>query len=93
MSALSRWVPERWQRRWLDLSGRERAGLSLALGLLAIWGCAVFMLAGAMARFSGNENDLLFRCGFRFRMAEGHGGQGDSCDAGEGADGRKWEFE
>ena len=36
MSALSRWVPERWQRRWLDLSGRERAGLSLALGLLAL---------------------------------------------------------
>ena len=36
MSALSRWVPERWQQRWLDLSGRERTGLSLALGLLAL---------------------------------------------------------
>ena len=36
MSALGRWVPERWQQRWLDLSGRERAGLSLALGLLAL---------------------------------------------------------
>lgn len=36
MSARGRWVPERWQQRWLDLSGRERAGLSLALGLLAL---------------------------------------------------------
>ena len=36
MSALGRWVPERWQQRWLDLSGRERAGLSVALGLLAL---------------------------------------------------------
>lgn len=36
MSALGRWVPERWQQRWLDLSGRERTGLSLALGLLAL---------------------------------------------------------
>ena len=36
MSALGRWVPERWQQRWLDLSGRERAGFSLALGLLAL---------------------------------------------------------
>ena len=36
MSALGRWVPERWQQRWLDMSGRERAGLSLALGLLAL---------------------------------------------------------
>ncbi len=36
MSARGRWVPERWQQRWLDLSGRERTGLSLALGLLAL---------------------------------------------------------
>lgn len=36
MSARGRWVPEGWQQRWLDLSGRERAGLSLALGLLAL---------------------------------------------------------
>ena len=36
MSALGRWVPERWQQRWMDLSGRERTGLSLALGLLAL---------------------------------------------------------
>lgn len=36
MSARGRWVPARWQQRWLDLSGRERAGLSLALGLLAL---------------------------------------------------------
>ena len=36
MSALWRWVPQRWQQHWLDLSGRERAGLSLALGLLTL---------------------------------------------------------
>ena len=36
MSALWRWLPERWHQRWMDLSGRERAGLSLALGLLAL---------------------------------------------------------
>ena len=36
MSALWRWLPQRWQQRWLDLSGRERAGLSLALGLLTL---------------------------------------------------------
>ena len=36
MSALWRWLPQGWQQRWLDLSGRERAGLSLALGLLTL---------------------------------------------------------
>jgi general secretion pathway protein M len=36
MSALGRWMPEGWQQRWMDLSGRERAGLSVALGLLAL---------------------------------------------------------
>ena len=36
MSALWRWLPHGWQQRWLDLSGRERAGLSLALGLLTL---------------------------------------------------------
>jgi general secretion pathway protein M len=36
MSALGRWVPERWHQRWMDLSGRERLGLGLALGLLAL---------------------------------------------------------
>jgi general secretion pathway protein M len=36
MSALWRWLPERWHQRWMDLSGRERAGLSVALGVLAL---------------------------------------------------------
>ena len=36
MSALGRWMPEGWHQRWMDLSGRERAGLSVALGVLAL---------------------------------------------------------
>jgi len=36
MSALWRWLPERWHQRWMDLSGRERLGLGLALLVLAL---------------------------------------------------------
>ena len=36
MSALWRWLPERWHERWMDLSGRERLGLGLALLVLAL---------------------------------------------------------
>lgn len=36
MSALWRWLPERWHQRWMDLSGRERLGLGLALLALAL---------------------------------------------------------
>ena len=36
MSALGRWIPQGWHQRWMDLSGRERLGLGLALGVLAL---------------------------------------------------------
>ena len=36
MSAVWRWLPERWHQRWMDLSGRERLGLGLALLVLAL---------------------------------------------------------
>jgi general secretion pathway protein M len=36
MSALWRWLPERWHQRWMELSGRERLGLGLALLVLAL---------------------------------------------------------
>ena len=36
MSAMWRWLPERWHQRWMDLSGRERLGLGLALLVLAL---------------------------------------------------------
>ncbi len=44
MSALWRWLPERWHQRWMDLSGRERLGLGLALlvlGLALLWSLGV----------------------------------------------------
>jgi general secretion pathway protein M len=44
MSALWRWLPERWHQRWMDLSGRERLGLGLAgllLALALLWSMGV----------------------------------------------------
>ena len=44
MSALWRWLPERWHQRWMDLSGRERLGLGMAwvvLALALLWSMGV----------------------------------------------------
>ena len=44
MSALWRWLPERWHQRWMDLSERERLGLGMAwvvLALALLWSMGV----------------------------------------------------